>query len=83
MQDFLKLEQLPISDETFMQFFATIAIKAYEQIPKSMPQSLYKTLKYYATGAKIPGQSREFAVPYPSWGFQAQSENETWCYAQE
>lgn len=59
-----------------MQLFAKIVTKAYEQIPKLMPQSLSKN-KYYATGGKIPGQSRISAVPYPNWGFHTQSENET------
>jgi len=60
-----------------MQLFATMVTKAYEQITKLIARSLYKK-KYYATGAKIPGPSRISAVPHPSWGFQTQSQNETW-----
>lgn len=74
-------KRLLISDETFMQFFATIA-KNPMNTSRIKPQSLYKTPKY-ATGAKYPGQSRASAVPYPSWGFQPQSDNETSWYAQE
>lgn len=51
-----------------MQLFATIVTKAYEQIPKLMPQSLYKNK--YATGANIPGWSRLYAVPNLVWGLQ-------------
>lgn len=73
---------LLISEETFTQLFATAVTKAYEEITKVVPQSLYKN-KHYATGAKTTGQSGISTVPYPSWGFQTQSENETLWQAQE